>query len=87
MKMMVKELDSHSFYVTFDTKQGSDIRRISFNISKLEDENISQSKTANFSASSLNDAQSKLEGFFEFENEATRNEVMKPLIKHFSQPL
>ena len=83
---MVKEFDSHTIYVTFDTKKDSALRRISFNISVLEGEKISHTKTANFSASNLEDAQRKLENFFEFENETTRNEVIKSLVNHFLAP-
>lgn len=84
MKMMIKELDSHSLYVTFDTKKDSILRRVSFTVCLLDGAKIVQTKTASFSTSNLEDARNRLEVFFEFENEATRNEVMKPLVDHFS---
>jgi len=87
MKMMIKELDSHSLYFNFDTTKDSKLRRVSFRACILDDEKIVQTKTAHFTTSTLEDARNKLEEFFEFENEATRNEVMKPLIDHFSAKL
>lgn len=84
MKMIIKELDSHSLCVTFDTKKDSDLRRVSFTICLLDEAKIVQTKTASFSTTNLEDARNKLDAFFEFENEATRIEVMQPLVKHFS---